>query len=203
MNKKDILLGGVFGGMSIYILPMFIRQKWLSVITKPLGIFIMATGVILFIAWDVIVEKLTNTNLSSKKEKDLDIQYKKGLLSIDEYYKKKKTILNNQVITNKKLLALEKQKQEISTLTKKIKSTNTSKKKKINLGGILGSDNKTKSKPLIDLDNLSGFMGSSKPKINYEDEMKQVRLEREQLRNQQMKEKLTKKKKTEKPGILW
>lgn len=185
-------------GIAVYFLPMFIRNKYLAMVAKPVGISLMALGVVLFIAWDVILAKLTGTEKTSNEQKELEKKYKRGEISLKDYSKEANRLLDLELEKSKKILELERRKQVINKKQKEIKKVRESLKPKRE--NILGGDQKGKLGSMINLEGLGGFMSSSQPQqketVDFRSERNKLSLERQRLKNEQLRQRLNKNKQT-------
>jgi hypothetical protein len=151
IDKKTALLSGVFGGLGIICIQIFLPKNLiLDVMLNIVGGVLAVAGIMYFIAGDVLFKK---SDLGF--DKDIAKRLKLGLITQDQAFEESKTKIQNQLELEKQKLALETQKYILEAEKAKIKAL----KKPVDYGAIVGKDDKSKMPDV--LGNLGGIIGGN------------------------------------------
>lgn len=153
LDRKSFLMGGVFLGVGIYALPIFLKGVPALPIKIAGGIF-MAAGVIAFIAWDT----LTGNAGGPRYSKDIKQKLKKGLISEQQAFELQKQQFEKDMVMAKQKIQLAKQKAELDKVKQQTKS-------KMDLSGLTGTKPGEKKNAFPDvLGNISPMFSGTEPK---------------------------------------
>lgn len=152
LDKKQILMGGVFLGVGIYALPIFLKG-FPSLPFKIAGGLFMAAGVIYFIAGDTLAGR---SGGGGGFDKDIKKRIKSGEITEQKAFQLQNERFEQQLKMEKQKAKLAKQKAEIT------KIQNAAKPKQ-DFGAILGGDGKKKDTKLPDvIGNIAPMFGGTK-----------------------------------------
>ena len=157
MDKKSALIGGVMGGILIYMVPgMFLTlTPVIDLLIKGVAIVVMAGGIIYFVAGDVLLKKGT----SDKYNKQLQQKIKAGEITPEQAFEEQKKeyarnieLARLEVELEKEKFRLEKEKAEIKKVNQPVQTSGeketTGKMPDVlsNIGGLFGTGNKEQPK---------------------------------------------------------
>lgn len=165
IDKKMMLMGGVFGGIGIYCIPIFMKSVP-SLPFKIVGGLVMAAPTIFFIAGDVLLGKSSG---GSGYGRDIRSKLKKGLITEQQAFEMEKLKLEQQIVMEKKKVILAKQRAEIT----KLKNQG---KKQMDMGALLGGDSKSKKEYKLPgvLGNLGPVIGEKKKPTKDHDDLRDL-----------------------------
>jgi len=154
MDKKQILVSGIMGGVLLFIVPaIFLKSEIILTFLKGVGILSMAGGIIFFIAGDKLLNKGGPTGNFSKNIKQ---RIKNGEITPEEAFEKQKELYKQELELAKSQLLLEKQK---ALIEKERAAAKIHKAGPTANGNALGGKKKM---PDV-LGNLGSLMGGSDP----------------------------------------
>lgn len=178
MERKNLLVGGVLGGILLYMLPVAVSLlQPFAMVFKVVAMLVLAGGIISFIGYDVIMSKFGGKKKEEQSAADayqaaFDREIQKirkrvesGDLSVSEGLDKEKKLMDEKLSVVKKQKELEKSRKQIEGETQQKKGSG------MNLGALLGGDDSNKQgekkqqqgKKSDMLDRVGGLMGGSQP----------------------------------------
>jgi hypothetical protein len=156
MDKKTVLMVGMFGGVLILVLPMLVDSlKKIGGVFKVVGIAMMVIAMLYFIAGDVIFKKKDPVaEISTKFNKEIELKLKNGEISQQKAFEMQKEMLEKQIQMQREILEFERKKQELARLKAESKPS-------MKLGEIAGTpENKDYKFPDV-FGNVSDFLKPS------------------------------------------
>lgn len=102
LDKKTGLMAGVFGGVGIAILPIFLGTQFKFL--KYIGYAVMFCGILYFVAGDVIFKKRNSF------DKEIQEKIKMGVMTQEQAWDEEKKKLEHELMVEKHKIELEKMK---------------------------------------------------------------------------------------------